>query len=182
MSRIGKKPIPVPDGIEVTINGNEFSVTGPKGTLSRTLPHDIKIELNEGIITVSRPTDSKPHRSMHGLTRTLVANMVQGVSDGFHKNLEIVGVGYRAQKSGDKLTLQVGHSHPVEMAAPEGIYFSVEGNNKITVAGIDKELVGEVAAEIRALRPPDHYKGKGIRYAGEYVRLKAGKAGKVGSK
>ncbi|MFO8101659.1 MAG: 50S ribosomal protein L6 [Dehalococcoidia bacterium] len=182
MSRIGKKPIPVPEGVEVTINGNEVSIKGPKGTLSRSLPHDMKIELNEGIITVGRPTDSKPHRSLHGLTRTLVANMVHGVSEGFQKNLEIVGVGYRAQVAGDKLTLQAGHSHPVVITAPEGISISMESNTKLTVAGIDKELVGEISAKIRSMRPPDHYKGKGVRYAGEYVRLKAGKAGKAGSK
>ncbi len=182
MSRIGKKPIPIPSGVEVTVNGNEFSAKGPRGKLSRTLPYDMKIELNEGIINVSRPTDSKPHRSMHGLTRTLVANMIHGVNEGFIKKLEIVGVGYRAQKSGDNLTLQVGHSHPVEIAAPEGISFSMEGNNRITVAGIDKELVGQIAAEIRSVRAPDHYKGKGIRYEGERVRLKAGKAGKLGKK
>ncbi len=180
MSRIGKKPVSVPSGVEVTIKGNELSLKGPKGTLSRTLPHDIIVDLAESVIIVSRPTDSKTHRSMHGLTRTLVANMVQGVSEGFQKELEIVGVGYRAQMAGDKLSLQIGYSHLVEMAAPEGISFSLEGTNKITVAGIDKELVGEMAAEIRAVRPPDHYKGKGIRYTGEYVRLKAGKAGKVG--
>ena len=182
MSRIGKKPIPVPNGIEVTIKGNEFAVKGPKGELSRLLSPDMSLELNDGLIIISRPTDSKPHRSMHGLTRTLVANMVQGVSEGFQKNLEIVGVGYRAQMTGDKLTLQVGYSHPVEMSAPEGISFSLEGTNKITVSGIDKEMVGETAAKIRAVKPPDHYKGKGVRYSGEYVRLKAGKAGKVGSK
>ncbi len=182
MSRIGKKPIIIPSGVNVTMNGNEFSVKGPKGTLIRTLPYDMKIELNEGTINVSRPTDSKTHRSLHGLTRMLVANMIQGVNQGFIKKLEIVGVGYRAQKSGDNLTLQVGHSHPVEIVAPEGISFSVEGTNKLTVAGIDKELVGEIAAEIRSVRTPDHYKGKGIRYEGEHVRLKAGKAGKVGKK
>ncbi len=182
MSRIGKKPIPVPGGVEATLEGNNFSVKGPKGTLSRALPNDMLIELSEGMITVSRPTDSKTHRSMHGLTRTLIANMVQGVSEGFQKNLDITGVGYRAQMAGDKLSLQIGYSHAVEMAAPEGITFSLEGTNKITVAGIDKEMVGETAAKIRAVRPPDHYKGKGIRYAGEYVRLKAGKAGKVGTK
>ena len=182
MSRIGKKPIPVPNGVEVTIKGNEFSVKGPKGTLSRSLPPDMTVELNDGVINVSRPTDNKPHRSLHGLTRTLVANMVHGVSEGFQKNLEIVGVGYRAQMAGDKLTLQLGYSHPVEMAAPQGVSFALEGTNKITVAGIDKELVGETAAKIRAVRPPDHYKGKGVRYAGEYVRLKPGKAGKVGAK
>ncbi len=182
MSRIGKKPIPVPNGVEVNIKENEVTVKGPKGTLNRSLSPDMTIDLNDGVIIVSRPTDSKHHSSMHGLTRTLIANMVQGVSDGFQKNLEIVGVGYRAQMAGDKLTFQLGYSHPIEMAAPEGISFALEGTNKITVSGIDKELVGETAAKIRAVRPPDHYKGKGVRYSGEYVRLKPGKAGKVASK
>jgi len=182
MSRIGKKPIPIPDGVEVNLNGSDIEVKGPKGQLNRTLPPNMMIEIDSGVITVSRPTDNNIHRSMHGLTRTLIANMVQGVSEGFQKELQIVGVGYRAQLASDKLTLQVGYSHPVEMQAPEGISFAVEGTNKITVSGINKEMVGEIAANIRSVRPPDHYKGKGIRYAGEYVRLKAGKSGKVGSK
>jgi len=182
MSRIGKKPITVPSGVEINIKGNEMSVKGPKGSLSRSLNPDMIIEHAQDVITVSRPTDSKIHRSMHGLTRTLVANMVQGVSGGFEKRLEIVGVGYRAQMEGDKLSLQLGYSHPIKVSAPSGISFALEGNNKIIVSGIDKEMVGETAAKIRSLRPPDHYKGKGVRYAGEYVRLKPGKAGKVGAK
>ncbi|MFO8009750.1 MAG: 50S ribosomal protein L6 [Dehalococcoidia bacterium] len=182
MSRIGKKPVQVPGGVEVSFKGNDCVVTGPKGTLSRSLPPDIKVEIEGDVINVYRPTENRHHRALHGLTRTLVANMVYGVSEGYHKVLEIVGVGYRAQSSGDKLTLLVGYSRPVEVTAPEGISFSIEGTNKITVAGIDKELVGETAANIRAIRPPDHYKGKGIRYSGERVRLKAGKAGKVGAK
>ncbi len=182
MSRIGKKPIPVPSGVEITIKDNDFTAKGPKGTLSRALPYDMILEHSDGFVTVSRPTDNKTHRSLHGLTRTLVDNIVRGVSEGFQKDLEIVGVGYRAQLAGTKLQLQVGFSHPVEMDAPEGITFTVEGNNKISISGINKEQVGEVAANIRKVRPPDHYKGKGIRYAGEQVRLKAGKAGKMGAK
>ena len=150
--------------------------------LSRVLHPDMILEIEDGVITVSRPTDNKMHRSLHGLTRTLVANMVDGVSEGFQKNLEIVGVGYRAQLAGNKLTLQLGYSHPVEFTAPEGITIGIEGTNKVMVSGIDKELVGQVAAQIRKVRPPDHYKGKGVRYAGEQVRLKAGKSGKVGAR
>lgn len=172
----------MPNGVEIKLDGQHVSVKGLKGQLERTLPGDMMIEIGEDTITVNRPTESKTHRAMHGLTRTLIANMVNGVSEGFERKLEIVGVGYRAQMAQDKLTLQVGYSNPVEIASPDGITFGLEGTNKITVAGIDKELVGQTAAEIRAVRPPDHYKGKGIRYAGEYVRLKAGKAGKVGSK
>ncbi len=182
MSRIGKKPIPIPNGVEVTLKGSEIEAKGPKGLLKRTLQRDMIIDINDNVVSVSRPTDSNIHRSMHGLTRTLIANMVHGVSEGFQKDLQIVGVGYRAQLAGDKLTLQVGYSNPVEMSAPEGIALAVEGNNKITISGINKEIVGETAAKIRAVRPPDHYKGKGIRYFGEIVRLKAGKSGKVGSK
>lgn len=182
MSRVGMRPIPVPSGIEVALNGSEVTVKGPKGTLSRDFHPDMQFNLEDGVLTVSRPTDNKMHRSLHGLTRALAANMVQGVSDGFQKVLEIVGVGYRAQLAGDKVTLQIGYSHPVEITAPDGISFQVEGTNKIIVSGIDRELVGEVAAKIRKVRPPDHYKGKGIRYSGEYVRLKAGKSGKVGAR
>lgn len=180
MSRIGRKPISIPEGVEIKLRGREIQVKGPKGQLKRTLPRDMIIDISDGFIAVARPTESNIHRSMHGLTRTLIANMVHGVNSGFQKDLQIVGVGYRAQLASDKLTLQIGYSHPVEMQAPEGISFSLEGTNKITVSGINKEMVGEVAANIRAVRPPDHYKGKGIRYAGEYVRLKAGKSGKVG--
>ena len=182
MSRVGKRLITVPAGIEVTIKGSDVTVKGPKGTLSRSLHPDISIGMNDGIITVTRPTDNRIHRSLHGLTRTLVANMVEGVHEGFRKVLEVVGVGYRAQMAGEKLMLQIGYSNPVEIIAPEGISLSVEGTNKVIISGIDKELVGKVSADIRALRPPDHYKGKGLRYSGEKVRLKAGKSGKVGSR
>ena len=179
MSRVGKRPIPVPEGVEVNFKEGEVSVRGPRGTLSRSIPPDISIEFSNGVLTVSRPTDSKIHRSLHGLTRTLIANMIQGVSEGFQKSLEVVGVGYRAQVSGGKLIFQLGYSHPVEFSAPAGISFSVEGSNKVIVSGIDKELVGRVSAQIRALRPPDHYKGKGIRYSGEQVHLKVGKSRKA---
>jgi len=183
MSRIGKSPITIPKGVEVKIGKDEVSVKGPKGALSQAVHPDMTVEINDDILTVTRPTDNKLHRSFHGLTRTLINNMVKGTSEGFQKNLEIVGVGYRVQASGnDKLNFSLGFSHPVEYVAPEGITFAVEGTNKITVSGIDKELVGRVASQIRALRPPDHYKGKGVRYAGEYVRLKAGKSGKVGAR
>ncbi|MCL0076797.1 50S ribosomal protein L6 [Dehalococcoidia bacterium] len=179
MSRVGRRPIPVPEGVEVEFAGGEIAARGPLGTLSRSISPDMSIELSNGVLTVSRPTDSKTHRSLHGLTRTLIANMVQGVSEGFQKDLEIVGVGYRAQLSGEKLIFQLGYSHPVEVSAPPGISFSIKGTNKVMVSGIDKELVGKVSAQIRALRPPDHYKGKGVRYSGEQVRLKAGKSGKA---
>jgi large subunit ribosomal protein L6 len=183
MSRIGRIPIPVPPGVEVKIaDGNKVTVKGPKGQLARTLHPDMRIELNDGMLTVTRPTDSGPHRALHGLTRTLLANMVEGVTNGFRKNLEISGVGYRAQKMGDMLVLQVGYSHPVEIEAPPDISFVVEGINRIGVVGIDKEAVGQVAARIRAVRKPEPYKGKGIRYAGEYIRRKAGKAGRAGGK
>jgi len=183
MSRIGRIPIPVPPGVEVKIaDGNKVTVKGPKGQLARTLHSDMRIELNDGMLTVTRPTDSGPHRALHGLTRTLLANMVEGVTNGFRKNLEISGVGYRAQKMGDMLVLQVGYSHPVEIEAPPDISFVVEGINRIGVVGIDKEAVGQVAARIRAVRKPEPYKGKGIRYAGEYIRRKAGKAGRAGGK
>ena len=179
MSRIGRMPITVPESVTVSIKESEVTVTGPKGELSRRLNPDMSITLDNNSLTVLRPSDSKIHRSIHGLTRSLLANMVDGVSKGFEKNLEIVGVGYRAEKSEDKLTLRVGHSHPVEMSPLPGVSLSVEGTNRIKVTGISKEVVGEMAARIRAIRPPDTYKGKGIRYAGESVRLKPGKAGKV---
>lgn len=182
MSRIGRKPIQIPSGVQVTLKGNEVTVKGPKGTLTQAFHADMQFELGEGMLTVTRPTDSRMHRALHGLTRTLVANMVQGVSQGFQKGLEIVGVGYRAQVSAQKVTLQLGYSHAVEIMAPPGITFQGEGTNKVIVSGINKELVGEIAAKMRAARPPDHYKGKGVRYSGEYVRLKPGKAGKVGAK
>lgn len=179
MSRIGKALIDVPPGVVVNIKGNAVTITGPKGELCRLFSPDMSITLDDNTLIVSRPSDSRQHRSLHGLTRSLLANMVKGVSQGFEKELEIVGVGYRAEKSGDKLVLRVGYSHMVEISPPPGVSLAVEGTNKIRVTGIDKEAVGQMAAEIRAVRPPDAYKGKGIRYAGETVRLKAGKAGKA---
>ena len=179
MSRIGRAPIDVPPGVTVNIKGNTVTVTGPKGELCRLFSPDMSITLDNNTLIVSRPSDSREHRSLHGLTRSLLANMVIGVSQGFEKNLEIVGVGYKAEKSGDKLVLRIGYSHLVEISPLPGVSLAVEGINRIKVAGIDKEAVGQMAAEIRAVRPPDAYKGKGIRYAGELVRLKAGKAGKA---
>ncbi len=179
MSRIGRMPIAVPSGVVVNIEGGDVTVTGPKGELRRQFNPEISITLDDSTLNVSRPSDSRQHRSLHGLTRSLLANMVKGVSQGFEKELEIVGVGYRAEKSGDKLVLRVGYSHLVEISPLPGVSLAVEGANKIKVVGIDKETVGQMAAEIRAVRPPDAYKGKGIRYAGEVVRLKAGKAGKA---
>jgi large subunit ribosomal protein L6 len=179
MSRVGLMPIAVPDKVTVTIEKDTVRVSGPKGELSRRFDPDMKIKLENNILTVSRPSDSKEHRSRHGLTRSLLANMVQGVTTGFEKHLDIVGVGYRAEKSGDKLTLRVGYSHSVEVIPLAGLKLDVEGGNHIRVSGIDKEVVGEMAAEIRAIRPPDPYKGKGIRYTGELVHLKPGKAGKA---
>lgn len=178
MSRIGKQPIPVPSGVEVAINGNEVTVKGPKGTLTRTFDKDMIIELEDGAIVVKRPSDERRHRSLHGLTRTLIANMVQGVSEGFQKELEIVGVGYRAALKGSDLDLSLGFSHPVVVKPEEGITFEVPAPTKIIVKGIDKQRVGQVAAEIRKIRPPEPYKGKGVRYAGEHVRRKLGKAAK----
>jgi large subunit ribosomal protein L6 len=179
MSRIGKLPIKVPSGVTVDIKGNDVMVKGPKGELSRSLPPEMMIKLDGDVLTVTRPSESTEHRSYHGLTRSLLANMVDGVSKGFEKTLEIVGVGYRAEKSGDKLVLRIGYSHTVEVNPLPGVTLAVEGNNRIKVSGINREDVGEMAAEIRAIRPPDAYKGKGIRYAGEKVHLKPGKAGKV---
>jgi large subunit ribosomal protein L6 len=179
MSRIGRMPIPVPSGVKVDIKGGTITVNGPKGELSRKIPAEMTVKLEDSVVTVSRPSDSKKHRSYHGLTRSLVANMVEGVSKGFTKSLDIVGVGYRAEKTGEKLTIRIGYSHTVEVTPLPGTSLNVEGNNKIIVSGIDKEVVGEMAAEIRAIRRPDSYKGKGIRYTGEVVRLKPGKAGKA---
>lgn len=169
-------PIIVPPGVAVKINKGKVTVTGPRGELSRSFSPDMSITLKDNILTVSRPGDSKVHRSLHGLTRSLLANMVQGVTDGFEKNLEMVGVGYRVEKEGDNLVFHVGFSHPVEVSPLPGVSLDVERGNRIKVSGNNKEVVGEMAAEIRAIRPPDTYKGKGIRYAGEVVRLKAGKA------
>jgi len=179
MSRIGRMPIAVPSGVTVNIEGNRVTVSGPKGELSRSLPSDMGINLENNILSVSRPSDGREHRSLHGLTRSLLANMVEGVDKGFEKTLEIVGVGYRAEKVGDNLVIRIGYSHLVDVSPLPGISLDVEGANRIKVTGINKEVVGEMAAEIRAIRPPDAYKGKGIRYAGEKVHLKPGKAGKV---
>jgi large subunit ribosomal protein L6 len=172
-------PIPRPSGVKVNIDGNTVTVSGPKGELSRSLPGEMLLNLEGDILTVSRPSDSTEHRSYHRLMRSLLANMVEGVSKGFEKILEIVGVGYRAEKTGNNLTLRIGYSHLVEIVPLPGTYLDVEGNNRIKVTGANKEAVGEMAAKIRAIRPPDAYKGKGIRYAGETVHLKPGKAGKV---
>ena len=180
MSRIGRMPIPIPEGVQVDVKGSFVTVSGPKGELSRSFNPDITISLQDGQIVVSRPTDNRQHRALHGLTRALLANMVTGVTEGYHRDLEIQGVGYRAEMRGDNLVLYVGFSHPVEIAPPAGITFDLESRGRtIAVKGMDKELVGEVAARIRRVRPPEPYKGKGIRYVGEYVRHKAGKAGKV---
>jgi large subunit ribosomal protein L6 len=179
MSRIGKKPIPLPSGVEVTINGSNVAVKGPKGSLALVAPEDIVIAQEGDELVVSRPDDERRHRALHGLTRSLVHNMVVGVSEGFHRDLEIVGVGYRAIAQGnDKLELQVGFSHSVPVTAPEGVTFEVPAPNRITVRGIDKQLVGQVAADIRKVRKPEPYKGKGIRYADERVLRKAGKSAK----
>ena len=183
MSRIGRMPIAVPAGVTVNIKKDRVTVSGPKGELSRSLNPEMAITQQDNTLTVSRPSDNKEHRSFHGLTRSLLANMVTGVSNGFDKYLEIVGVGYRAEQAGDKLVLRIGYSHTVEVTPLPGVSLVAEGQNRIKVAGIDKEAVGEMAARIRKIRPPDAYKGKGIRYAGEKVRLKPGKAGKaIGTK
>ena len=176
MSRVGRMPIPVPQGVVVAIDKDEVIITGPRGELHRRFNPDMSITLQDSSLIVSRPSDGKVHRSLHGLTRSLLANMVEGVTNGFEKTLEIVGVGYRAEKEGDKLVIRVGYSHPVEVLPLPGVTLAVEGANRIKVTGINKEVVGEMAAQIRAIRPPDAYKGKGIRYARELVRLKAGKA------
>ncbi|MCZ2259261.1 50S ribosomal protein L6 [Sporosarcina sp. G11-34] len=179
MSRIGKKPIEVPEQVTVTIaEGNTVTVKGPKGELKNTFNTEIKIEKEDNVITLIRPSESKEHRSIHGTTRSLLDNMVTGVSKGFEKSLELVGVGYRAQLQGQKLVLNVGYSHPVEFTPEEGIQIEVPANTKITIRGIDKERVGALASNIRQVRPPEPYKGKGIRYVGEVVRRKEGKTGK----
>jgi len=183
MSRIGKLPVAVPSGVNVTCDAGNVTVKGPKGELSQAiLAQVVEVKLEDGKVLVERKGDARTHRAAHGLTRTLIANMVEGVSKGFRKSLEIQGVGFRVAKSGEKLNLSLGFSHPVVFEAPQGIALSVEGQTKIHVDGIDKQAVGQVAAEIRALRPPEPYKGKGIRYAGETVRKKLGKAGKAGKK
>lgn len=178
MSRIGRKPIAVPSGVTVTLDNTQITVKGPKGTLSRELHRDIKVNVEENVINVERPSDNKLHRSLHGTTRSVVQNMVNGVTEGFVKNLELVGVGYRANKTGNKLVLNVGYSHPVEIEPAAGIEFDVPSNTKIIVKGIDKELVGATAAKIRSVREPEPYKGKGIKYEGERILRKEGKAGK----
>lgn len=179
MSRIGKLPVPVPSGVDVQINGQEVTVKGPKGTLSHVVAEPITVEQGEGVLDVKRPDDERVSKSLHGLSRTLINNMVVGVTDGYEKKLEIVGVGYRVLSKGPtQLEFQLGYSHPIIFDAPEGITFAVEGPTKLGVQGIDKQLVGEVAANIRKLRKPEPYKGKGVRYSGEHVRRKVGKAGK----
>ena len=182
MSRIGRLPIPVPVGVAVTIDGRAITVTGPKGTLSRDLHPDMSVSQEDSTILVARPSEAKHHKQLHGLTRTLVANMVIGVTTGYRKSLEITGVGYRAIKVGDKLQLNLGYSHPIEIVPPAGISFDVENPTHLSVVGIDKELVGQVAATVRATRKPEPYKGKGVHYLGEVIRRKAGKAGKIGGK
>lgn len=182
MSRIGKMPVVIPSGVKVKIQGQEVTVEGSKGKLTKEFHPDITITQDKDRLLVARPADDRVHRALHGLCRSLLANMVSGVTKGFEKNLELSGVGYRAVKEGSKLTLQVGYSHPVEFNPPKGIDIVVEGTNKIRIVGIDKELVGETAAQIRRIRIPDAYKGKGVKYAGEKLRLKAGKAGKTTSK
>jgi large subunit ribosomal protein L6 len=182
MSRIGRLPIPVPAGVDIAFDGRIITVTGPKGSLTRELPPRISVDREGDTLVATRPTENKLDKSLHGLTRTLVNNMVVGVTTGYRKGLEIVGVGYRAQKVGDKLVLALGYSHPIEIDPPAGISFELETPLKLAVVGIDKELVGQIAARVRATRKPEPYKGKGVRYAGEKVRRKAGKAGKIGGK
>ncbi|HEX6254937.1 MAG TPA: 50S ribosomal protein L6 [Euzebyales bacterium] len=177
MSRIGKEPVPIPSGVDVTLADDRVTVKGPRGELSEAVPEGIDVTVEDGQVVVTRVSDAREHRSLHGLVRSLIANMVTGVTDGYSKSLEIVGVGYRAQARGnDGLTIQAGYSHAVEVTAPEGVTFEVPSPTKITVRGASKQVVGQVAANIRAIRKPEPYKGKGIRYAGEHVRRKAGKA------
>ena len=178
MSRIGKKIIPIPSGTSVKISGNTVTVEGPKGKLEKEFRPEVTVEVESNTVVVKRVKDDKIHRSLHGLTRTLVFNMVEGVSNGFTKSLDLVGVGYRCSLQGKKLVLQVGYSHPVEIDPPAGIEIAVEGNNKVHVKGSDKQMVGDLAAQIRAVRKPEPYKGKGIKYSFEVVRRKAGKSGK----
>jgi large subunit ribosomal protein L6 len=182
MSRIGRLPIAVPSGVDVAIDGRRLTVKGPRGQLSRELHPDMTVAREDGNIVVTRPTEQKEHKQLHGLTRTLVNNMVVGVTSGYRKGLEITGVGYRATKVGEKLQLNLGYSHPIEIDPPQGISFEVENPTRLAVVGIDKELVGQIAARVRATRKPEPYKGKGVRYAGEQIRRKAGKAGKIGGK
>lgn len=180
MSRIGKAPIQVPGPVKINVNGDTVQVEGPKGKLSQTFHPEMTIELEDGVLTVKRPSDSRDHRSLHGLTRALLNNMVVGVSDGFSRVLLIEGVGYRAEMNGSTLVLNVGYSHPVEFSPPQDVKYDVEDRGKkIIITGIDKQVIGELAAQIRKQRPPEPYKGKGVAYQGEFVRRKAGKAGKV---
>jgi large subunit ribosomal protein L6 len=178
VSRIGKLPIPVPSGVKVEVQGSHVKVEGPKGLLERTLPSQISIKVEDGTVLCERPTDGREHRSLHGLTRTLVANMVTGVSDGFTKHLELVGVGYRVQKQGEDLVMNLGFSHPVRFSPPKGVSIDVADPTHFSVTGISKEDVGQVASVLRGYRPPEPYKGKGVMYRGERIRRKAGKAGK----
>ncbi len=178
MSRIGLKPVEIPEGVEVNINGNTATVKGPKGELTRDFHQDMKVVIEDNVLTDERPSDHKEYRALHGTTRSLIGNMIEGVHKGFEKNLEISGVGYRALKQGEKVVINAGYSHPVELDPIDGIEIDVPKNTQIIVKGISKELVGEVAANIRAIRPPEPYKGKGIRYEGEYVRQKEGKTAK----
>ena len=178
MSRIGNKPITVPNGVEVTVNGNKVTVKGPKGTIEKEIHKNISVTVENNEVKVTRPNDEALNRSLHGLTRTLINNMIEGTLHGYERKLEVNGVGYRAQKQGNKLVLTLGYSHPVEMEAPEGITFDVPSANEIIVKGMDKELVGQTAAVIRTKRPPEVYRGKGIKYAEEVIRRKEGKAGK----
>ncbi|MDN5606777.1 MAG: 50S ribosomal protein L6 [Brevibacterium sp.] len=178
MSRIGKNPISVPNGVEVKIDGQDVAVKGPKGELSVTIAEPITVSLEDGVVTVARPNEERESRSLHGLSRTMINNMIVGVTDGYSKSLEIVGTGYRVQAKGSNLELALGYSHSITVEPPEGISFTVDGQTKLAVHGIDKQLVGETAANIRKLRKPEPYKGKGVRYVGENVRRKVGKAGK----
>ncbi|AJY75285.1 50S ribosomal protein L6 [Paenibacillus beijingensis] len=178
MSRIGRKPIQVPNGVNINLDNTVITVKGPKGSLSREIHKDMKVNVEENTIVIERPSDNKLHRSLHGTTRSIIANMVSGVTDGFSKSLELVGVGYRANKAGEKVVLNVGYSHPVEIVPESGIEFEVPSNTKIIVKGIDKERVGATAAKIRSVREPEPYKGKGIKYEGERIIRKEGKAGK----
>ena len=175
MSRIGRKPVAVPDAVTVEIGASDIAVKGPKGELRQGFSPDMKVEQEDGVVTITRPTDRGEHRALHGLTRSLIANMVEGVTDGFEKRLEIQGVGYRAALKGKNLELALGFSHPVVLKAPQGITFEVPTPTEVLVKGIDKQQVGEIAAQVRKVRPPEPYKGKGIRYEGEYVRRKVGK-------
>ena len=180
MSRIGKKPIVIPKGVDVSVGGGQVSVKGPKGQLTEPVPGDMKISVEDGEIKIARPDERKPTRALHGLVRALVANMVQGVTTEFSKELDIQGVGYRAEAPGKKLVLSVGYSHPVEMPVPQGLTVSVENNTSVKISGADRQQVGQFAANVRSVRPPEPYKGKGIRYRDEHVRRKVGKAGAAG--